>query len=91
MNDTLSAAQTYEFLRKVRIYLATNMVNVFINLSENIQGFSYIRVLVQWLMDHPKFSNNPLYIAGDSYSGIVVPIIVQEISDGKLFSSPHRA
>lgn len=39
MSDTLSAAQTYEFLRKVRIYLATNMVNVFIYLSEHIQGF----------------------------------------------------
>ncbi|XP_007199819.2 serine carboxypeptidase-like 13 isoform X4 [Prunus persica] len=51
LNDTLSAAQTYEFLRK-------------------------------WLMDHPKFYNNPLYIAGDSYSGIIVPMVVQEISDG---------
>ncbi|XP_020409319.1 serine carboxypeptidase-like 13 isoform X1 [Prunus persica] len=51
LNDTLSAAQTYEFLRK-------------------------------WLMDHPKFYNNPLYITGDSYSGIIVPMVVQEISDG---------
>ncbi|BBN69147.1 hypothetical protein Prudu_777S000100, partial [Prunus dulcis] len=37
-----------------------------------------------WLMDHPKFYNNPLYITGDSYSGIIVPMVVQEISDGKL-------
>ncbi|BFG42112.1 hypothetical protein CerSpe_283860 [Prunus speciosa] len=51
LNDTISAAQAYEFLRK-------------------------------WLMDHPKFYNNPLYIAGDSYSGIIVPMVVQEISDG---------
>ncbi|ONH91762.1 hypothetical protein PRUPE_8G135600 [Prunus persica] len=51
VSDTLSAVQTYEFLRK-------------------------------WLMDHPKFYNNPLYIAGDSYSGITLPIVVQEISDG---------
>ncbi|XP_021822228.1 serine carboxypeptidase-like 17 isoform X4 [Prunus avium] len=49
--DTLSAAQTYEFLRK-------------------------------WLKDHPEFLKNPLYIAGDSYSGITVPIIVQEVSNG---------
>ncbi|XP_062177458.1 serine carboxypeptidase-like 1 [Alnus glutinosa] len=51
MTDTLSAKQTYTFLRK-------------------------------WLMAHSTFLRNPLYIAGDSYSGIVVPIIVQEISDG---------
>jgi serine carboxypeptidase-like clade 1 len=37
---------------------------------------------MQWLMAHSTFLRNPLYIAGDSYSGIVVPIIVQEISDG---------
>lgn len=51
VTDTLSAAETYEFLRK-------------------------------WLVDHPKFLTNPLYVAGDSYTGIVAPIIVQEISDG---------
>ncbi|XP_059448311.1 serine carboxypeptidase-like 18 [Corylus avellana] len=51
VTDTLSAAQTYEFIRK-------------------------------WLMAHPTFQRNPLYIAGDSYSGIVVPIIVEKISEG---------
>ncbi|KAM5549718.1 serine carboxypeptidase-like 18 [Rosa sericea] len=51
LNDTLSAAQTYQFLRK-------------------------------WLVDHPRFLSNPLYIAGDSYAGKVLPIIVQEVSDG---------
>eukprot|EP00258_Populus_trichocarpa_P042621 XP_024458640.1 serine carboxypeptidase-like 18 isoform X1 [Populus trichocarpa] len=51
VSDTISAAETYEFLRK-------------------------------WLVDHPKFLTNPLYVAGDSFSGIVAPIIVQEISDG---------
>ncbi|KAH9655582.1 serine carboxypeptidase-like 18 [Citrus sinensis] len=51
MNDTLSAAQNYYFLRK-------------------------------WLIAHPSFLANPLYIGGDSYSGIIVPMIVQHISDG---------
>ena len=37
---------------------------------------------VQWLIDHPKFLSNEVYIAGDSYCDIFVPVIVQEISSG---------
>ncbi|QCE10490.1 serine carboxypeptidase-like 8 [Vigna unguiculata] len=33
-----------------------------------------------WLIDHPTFLSNEVYIDGDSYSGIPIPIIVQEIS-----------
>jgi len=33
-------------------------------------------------MDHPEFLSNEVYIAGDSYSGIPIPVIVQEISHG---------
>ncbi|KAK7354047.1 hypothetical protein VNO80_19503 [Phaseolus coccineus] len=38
--------------------------------------------LRKWLIDHPKFLSNEVYIGGDSYSGIPVPAIVQEISQG---------
>ncbi|XP_061372010.1 serine carboxypeptidase-like 11 [Gastrolobium bilobum] len=38
--------------------------------------------LRKWLIDHPKFLSNEVYIAGDSYSGRPVPVIVQEISYG---------
>ncbi|XP_031126063.1 serine carboxypeptidase-like 17 [Ipomoea triloba] len=38
--------------------------------------------LIQWLLDHPKFLSNPLYITGDSYSGIIIPLIVHKIYDG---------
>ncbi|WJX34911.1 sinapoylglucose--choline O-sinapoyltransferase [Trifolium repens] len=38
--------------------------------------------LRKWLVDHPKFISHKVYIAGDSYSGIPLPIIVQEISYG---------
>ncbi|CAK7330203.1 unnamed protein product [Dovyalis caffra] len=47
--------------------------------TSTAETYEFLR---KWLMDHPKSLTNPLYIAGDSYSGIVVPIIVQEISDG---------
>ncbi|KAI3892355.1 hypothetical protein MKW92_015274 [Papaver armeniacum] len=35
--------------------------------------------LVKWLTQNPEFQSNPLYISGDSYSGIIVPIIVQDL------------
>nr|GMC78480.1 serine carboxypeptidase-like 18 isoform X1 [Ipomoea batatas] len=38
--------------------------------------------LIKWFLDHPKFLSNPLYIAGDSYAGIIIPQIVQRIYDG---------
>lgn len=39
---------------------------------------------VQWLSSHRQFLDNPLYITGDSYSGKIIPIVVEEVYDGKL-------
>ncbi|KAF8377663.1 hypothetical protein HHK36_031047 [Tetracentron sinense] len=36
----------------------------------------------KWLIDHPEFMATPFYLAGDSYSGISIPLIAQEISNG---------
>ncbi|KAK1359065.1 Serine carboxypeptidase-like 7 [Heracleum sosnowskyi] len=38
--------------------------------------------LSKWLEKHSKFISNPLYITGLSYSGITIPLIVQEIFNG---------
>ncbi|TXG61089.1 hypothetical protein EZV62_012452 [Acer yangbiense] len=51
VNDTKSATQIYEFLRK-------------------------------WLIEHPQFLNNQLFIGGDSYAGIPLPMVVQHVLDG---------
>ncbi|XP_018718227.2 serine carboxypeptidase-like 18 isoform X2 [Eucalyptus grandis] len=47
--------------------------------SSATQTYEFLR---KWLMSHPRFLTNPLYITGDSYSGVVVPIIVKEVYDG---------
>ncbi|EXC12637.1 Serine carboxypeptidase-like 12 [Morus notabilis] len=33
-----------------------------------------------WLLAHPKFISNPLYVGGDSYGGFIVPIVAEEIA-----------
>lgn len=38
--------------------------------------------LRKWLTDHPEFLSNPVYVGGDSYSGLPIPPLVQLISDG---------
>ncbi|XP_041010667.1 serine carboxypeptidase-like 2 [Juglans microcarpa x Juglans regia] len=47
--------------------------------SSTAQTYEFLR---KWLVTHSNFLSNPLYIAGDSYSGITIPIIVQDISNG---------
>nr|XP_043625323.1 serine carboxypeptidase-like 2 isoform X2 [Erigeron canadensis] len=42
-------------------------------------AYDFIR---KWLMDHPTFVSNPLYITGISYMGIVIPRLVSRIYDG---------
>ncbi|XVF61382.1 hypothetical protein PTKIN_Ptkin08bG0124700 [Pterospermum kingtungense] len=44
-----------------------------------ISCYNFLR---KWLQSHPKFIRNRLYVAGDSYSGMIVPVVAQAISDG---------
>lgn len=37
---------------------------------------------MQWLIKHPQFLENNLFIGGDSYSGIPVPMLTWKIYEG---------
>ncbi|PIN23059.1 Serine carboxypeptidases (lysosomal cathepsin A) [Handroanthus impetiginosus] len=41
--------------------------------------YEFIR---KWLISHPKYINNPLYVGGDSYSGITVPLVANNVYKG---------
>lgn len=50
--------------------------------SDTLSSKHVYDFLRKWLNDHPRFMSNPLYIAGVSYSGVVIPIITQDIYNG---------
>lgn len=52
--------------------------------SDTLSAEATYQFLRKWLYDHPQFLENQLYIGGDSYSGIIVPMVVLKISDGNL-------
>ncbi|KAM3201446.1 hypothetical protein P3L10_033809 [Capsicum annuum] len=48
----------------------------------DLQACNYVyEFLLKWFNDHTEFISNPFYVSGDSYSGIIIPVIVQLISD----------
>ncbi|XP_039138561.1 serine carboxypeptidase-like 7 [Dioscorea cayenensis subsp. rotundata] len=49
------------------------------DVTSSLRVHKFIR---NWLIDHPKFLSNPLYVGGDSYAGKVVPFITHLISQG---------
>ncbi|CAI9278988.1 unnamed protein product [Lactuca saligna] len=61
-----SYAKTWESSRSSDSLVITNV-------------YAFIR---RWLMDHPKFLSNPLYITGSSYMGIIIPNVVLKIYNG---------
>lgn len=53
--------------------------------SSSIQIYEFLR---KWFMEYQSFLQNPLYIAGDSYGGKIVPIVTDKIAEG--IEAGHR-
>lgn len=67
--------------------IANNFICAFIFIFLKSCSFSFIWFVIQWLYAHPTFLGNQLYIGGDSYSGLIVPILLQNILEGKSLNS----
>ncbi|KAJ9705323.1 hypothetical protein PVL29_003387 [Vitis rotundifolia] len=58
--------------------------------SDTLSAIQTTGFLKNWLNDHPDFKSNPFFLGTDSYSGILAPIIAQEIIDGnEVGEEPH--
>ncbi|KAK8333931.1 hypothetical protein V6Z11_A10G239300 [Gossypium hirsutum] len=85
------ALNPYSWTKVANIIFLDAPVGTGFSYSTTLQGFEtgdkrfandVYNFLRKWLQSHPKFITNSLYIAGDSYAGKIVPIIVHAISDG---------
>ncbi|XP_078171156.1 serine carboxypeptidase-like 12 isoform X2 [Carex rostrata] len=45
-------------------------------------GIQVVKFIRKWLMDHPQYLSNPLYVGGHSYAGKMTPYIAELISEG---------
>ncbi|MFS8004501.1 putative peptidase S10, serine carboxypeptidase, alpha/Beta hydrolase [Helianthus anomalus] len=50
--------------------------------SDSMLALHTYEFLKKWLLDHQRFRNNPLYISGISYMGILVPVVTLEAYKG---------
>ena len=93
MSDYKFVTQTYEFLQKVRekvdvdrIYLVKKM-SVFFKFYTMVEVFKFVQLIpifMWWLNEHPQFLENQFHVGGESYSGIPIPMLVQQIVLGNI-------
>ncbi|KAL1534493.1 sinapoylglucose--choline O-sinapoyltransferase [Salvia divinorum] len=50
--------------------------------SDTVSATLTYDFLKRWLINHPQYSKNPLYIGGGSYAGIIVPLVVDQVYNG---------
>ncbi|GAB2293757.1 hypothetical protein Dimus_027970 [Dionaea muscipula] len=50
--------------------------------SDVIASYHADEFLRKWLQDHPKFQSNSVYLGGESYSGMTLPVYFYQMSKG---------
>ncbi|MCL7043149.1 hypothetical protein MKW94_016031 [Papaver nudicaule] len=53
-------------------------------MSDTTSAKNTYEFLIKWLIQNPEFQSNPLYISGDSYSGMIIPLLVQDLIRGDI-------
>ncbi|XP_062120041.1 serine carboxypeptidase-like 11 [Humulus lupulus] len=51
-------------------------------IGDFIQVDHLVEFFKKWLVNHREFKSNSLFVVGDSYSGKIVPLLTQQISNG---------
>jgi carboxypeptidase C (cathepsin A) len=47
--------------------------------DDNSSGYDNLQVILEWFEKYPEYKNHELYISGESYGGIYVPFVVNQI------------
>ncbi|XP_047321012.1 serine carboxypeptidase-like 18 [Impatiens glandulifera] len=50
--------------------------------SDSISADQSYKFLLKWLDQHPQYASLPVFVGGDSYAGLIVPLVVKKIVDG---------
>ncbi|KAF5764080.1 putative peptidase S10, serine carboxypeptidase, alpha/Beta hydrolase [Helianthus annuus] len=50
--------------------------------SDSVLSMHTYEFIQKWFVEHPRFLNNPLYISGISYMGLLIPVITLEVYKG---------
>lgn len=56
------------------------------NSSDTQMASQIVQFIRKWLDSHTNFKSNPLYVGGDSYAGLIVPVVTLEITKDDEFS-----
>ena len=83
-SDSKSAEQSYQFLRKVlhKTHALSRKILTFFHKNIHLCFWG----MMQWLDEHPQYLPVQLFIGGDSYSGITVPLVTKKVIDGNIVS-----